>query len=122
MDHNDNVANDEFELYLDANVSDEEAAIIIGAAKAFLNQPNNDKGDAAGLEALESRLEVLLKACKLEVRRCFAHVSRQANSRGAGYRGGKGSLCRRLLNAGFSKKQMKKVIWRRCYFFQVKMF
>ena len=110
MDHNDNVANDEFELYLDANVSDEEAAIIIGAAKAFVNQPDNDEGDAAGLEALDKRLEVLLKACRLEVRRCFAHVSRQPNSRGGGYRGGKGSLCRRLLNAGLSKKQMKKVI------------
>ena len=68
MDHNDNVANDEFELYLDTNVSDEEAAIIIGAAKAFVNQPDNDKGDAAGLEALDKRLEVLLKACRLEVR------------------------------------------------------
>ena len=42
-------------------------------------------------------------------RRCFAHVARMPHSRGGGYRGGKGSLPRYLLDRGVAQKEMSKV-------------
>jgi len=63
--------------------------------------------------ALEARLSNVLSSHKLEVERCVAHITRKACSRGGGWRGGKGSLCRALLNGGCSMQKMQRV--RVCY-------
>ena len=60
-------------------------------------------------ERMEERLKVLLEGFKLGKQRCLAHITRNSESRGGGWRGGKGSLCRALLNNGCTKKDMKKV-------------
>lgn len=60
-------------------------------------------------ETLEARLSRVLNSHKLKKERCVAHITRKAGSRGGGWRGGKGSLCRALLNGGCSKQKMQKV-------------
>ena len=77
--------------------------------EAFIGQSNDDEGDAQGRKDLEERLQKLLQSHKLELMRCLAHVTRNAGSRGGGWRGGKGSLCRALLNGGCKKGKMHQV-------------
>ena len=77
--------------------------------EAFIGQTNDDEGDVQGRKNLEERLRKLLKSHQLLLMRCLAHIVRNAGTRGAGWRGGKGSLCRALLNGGCSKKKMQQV-------------
>ena len=84
--------------------------------EAFIGQPDNEAGDLAGQADLESRVKSLLKKRRLMKERCHSHITRGACSRGGGWRGGKGSLCRALLNNGCSKQKMNEVC-RRFYCF-----
>ena len=77
--------------------------------EAFIGQDNTNEGDVAGRIDLELRLTKLLKDFQLDLMRCLAHLIRNAGKRGAGWRGGKGSLCRALLSSGCPKKVMQKV-------------
>ena len=78
-------------------------------AEAFIGQESSDAGDAEGRKVLEEKLNALMTRKRLKKKRCHAHLTRKAGSRGGGWRGGKGSLCRQLLNDGCSNKEMKKV-------------
>ena len=84
-------------------------AICDEIVEAFIGQTNDDEGDVQGRKNLEERLRKLLKSHQLLLMRCLAHIVRNAGTRGAGWRGGKGSLCRALLNGGCSKKKMQQV-------------
>ena len=84
-------------------------AICDEIIEAFIGQDNTDNGDVQGRKNLEQRLTKLLHSHKLDLMRCLAHIVRNAGTRGGGWRGGKGSLCRALLNGGCSKKKMQQV-------------
>ena len=77
--------------------------------EAFIGQEDNEAGDLAGRANLESRVKLLLEKKRLMKERCHSHITRGAGSQGGGWRGGKGSLCRALLNNGCSKKKMDEV-------------
>ena len=77
--------------------------------EGFIGQANNAAGDLVGRANLENRVKSLLDFRRLLKERCHTHITRGAGSRGGGFRGGKGSLCRALLNSGCSQKMMKKV-------------
>ena len=77
--------------------------------EAFAGQGDSDAGDQLGRSNLEERIRGLLHSFRLGKERCHAHITRNAGSRGGGWRGGKGSLCRALLSSGCSKKNMQKV-------------
>lgn len=89
--------------------SEAEDAIFEKTVEAFAGQQASDTGDMLGRMDLEERLKILLESVKLGLERCLAHMTRNAGSRGGGWIGGKGSLCRDLLNCGCSKKDMQKV-------------
>ncbi|EJK46774.1 hypothetical protein THAOC_34540, partial [Thalassiosira oceanica] len=57
--------------------------------------------------SLQDRVKVLLSQHRLLLERCHAHITRNAGSRGGGWRGGKGSLCRALLNNGCNQNMMR---------------
>ena len=71
----------------------------------ILDATNDDAGDLSW----EDRIKVLLRKHRLLLERCHAHITRNAGSRGGGWRGGKGSLCRALLNNGCKQTMMKTV-------------
>lgn len=85
-------------------------SLFEAAVEAFVGQENDELGDTLGFQAVEARARALLESCNLKKETCHSHLTRQAGSRGGGHRGGRGSLCRCLLNHGCSKKQMKKIL------------
>ncbi len=58
----------------------------------------------------ENELRGLLEKVKLELRRCLAHCLRRPFSRGGGYRGGKGSVHRALLDNKVPQKLVGKIV------------
>ena len=77
--------------------------------EAFAGQAGTDDGDEEGRRSLEVRLKKLLDDHQLSLERCLAHITRNAGTRGGGWRGGKGSLCRALISSGCKKNMMQSV-------------
>ena len=94
---------------LNSFFSEEEEALFEETVEAFNSQVQSDSGDTEGRQDLEDRLESLLGRYQLAKEGCLAHLTRNSSNRGAGWRGGKGSLCRALLNSGCKKSNMHKV-------------
>ena len=81
---------------------------------ATVNVVLADGGTAilAAINQINNEIKTLSKNEErgLVLRRCFAHVIRMGFTRGGGYRGGKGSLPRYLLEKGVSPKLMTKMM------------
>ena len=75
----------------------------------IIGQTNDEAGDLMDRASLEDRMKVLLRKHRLLLERCHAHITRNAGNRGGGWRGGKGSLCRALLNNGCKQEMMRSV-------------
>ena len=76
---------------------------------AFDGQEASDEGDDRGRENVERKVTSLLESHQLKLERCFSHITRNAGSRGGGWRGGKGSLERALITCKCPKGIRKKV-------------
>jgi len=76
---------------------------------AFDGQEASDEGDDRGRENVERKVTSLLESHQLQLERCFSHITRNAGSRGGGWRGGKGSLERALITCKCPKGIRKKV-------------
>lgn len=58
----------------------------------------------------ENEVRQLLEEFVLELRRCLAHCLRMPFSRGGGYRGGKGSIPKKLIEDGVPRKIVGKIV------------